>query len=63
MPLSASSIQSRKPLPKAWRGPRDAELYERAGIGGCVFADASGFIRRKETFEGTIEMVRVDVTI
>lgn len=48
----------RLPLPEAWRGLRDEALSELAGIPGCVFVHASGFIGGNCTREGALEMAR-----
>ncbi|KAG6035310.1 hypothetical protein E4U41_006141 [Claviceps citrina] len=56
VPESKDSFVSRRPLPEAWRGFRDDELDAIAGISGCVFVHASGFIGGNKTFEGAREM-------
>ncbi|KAI6781719.1 uncharacterized protein J7T54_003985 [Emericellopsis cladophorae] len=56
VPESKDSFVSRKPLPEAWRGFRDAELDGIAGIEGCVFVHAAGFIGGNKTFEGAKAM-------
>ncbi|KAL6866110.1 hypothetical protein ACO1O0_002212 [Amphichorda felina] len=56
VPESKDSFVSRKPLPEAWRGFRDAELDGIAGIDGCVFVHAAGFIGGNKTFEGAKAM-------
>lgn len=56
VPESKDSFVSRKPLPEAWRGFRDAELDGIAGIEGCVFVHAAGFIGGNATFEGAAAM-------
>jgi uncharacterized UPF0160 family protein len=56
VPESKDSFVSRKPLPEAWRGFRDAELDGIIGIGGSVFVHAAGFIGGNKTFEGAKEM-------
>ncbi|XWW95856.1 hypothetical protein V2A60_003824 [Cordyceps javanica] len=57
VPESKDSFVSRKPLPEAWRGFRDAELDAIAGVEGCVFVHAAGFIGGNATFEGAKAMV------
>ena len=52
------SFESRKPLPKAWRGVRDDALSELSGIPDCVFVHASGFIGGNATSEGALAMAR-----
>ncbi|KAL6859726.1 metal-dependent protein hydrolase [Trichoderma novae-zelandiae] len=56
VPESADSFASRRPLPEAWRGFRDAELDGVAGVDGCVFVHAAGFIGGNKTFGGAMEM-------
>ncbi|KAL6896136.1 metal-dependent protein hydrolase [Trichoderma longibrachiatum] len=56
VPETADSFTSRRPLPEAWRGFRDAELDGVAGVDGCVFVHAAGFIGGNKTFEGALEM-------
>jgi uncharacterized UPF0160 family protein len=48
-------------LKAAWRGVRDAELSALAGIPGCVFCHAAGFIGGNDTYEGALEMARQSV--
>ena len=43
-------------LLEAWRGLRDDELSARAGIPGCVFVHASGFIGGHNTYDGALQM-------
>ena len=54
--VAPGSFESRLALPVAWRGLRGEELSERAGIPGCVFVHASGFIGGNDTIEGAVEM-------
>lgn len=61
--VAPGSFESRKPLPTAWRGLRDAELSEVAGIPECVFVHASGFIGGNATLEGALEMARRSLTL
>lgn len=56
VPETKDSFTSRKPLPEAWRGFRDEELDGVAGVPGCVFVHAAGFIGGNKTFEGAKEM-------
>ena len=42
--VSATSFDNRRSMPSAWRGLRDEKLSEVAGIPGCVFCHANGFI-------------------
>jgi uncharacterized UPF0160 family protein len=56
VPVTKDSFQSRKPLPEAWRGVRDAQLDEVTGVPGGVFVHAAGFIGGNKTFEGAKTM-------
>ncbi|KAJ1996719.1 hypothetical protein GGI04_005672 [Coemansia thaxteri] len=57
------SYTSRRPLPEAWRGIRDAELSERTGIEGCIFVHQSGFIGGNKTRDGALELARKALTM
>lgn len=56
MSAKLDSFESRKALPEAWRGLRDAELDAASGIEGCTFVHRSGFIGGNRTFEGAKAM-------
>uniref|UniRef100_A0A8D0FU05 MYG1 exonuclease n=1 Tax=Strix occidentalis caurina TaxID=311401 RepID=A0A8D0FU05_STROC len=58
VPTGPHTFQSRLPLPEPWRGVRDEALSQLAGIPGCVFVHASGFIGGNRTREGALEMAR-----
>ncbi|PSR99006.1 metal-dependent protein hydrolase [Coniella lustricola] len=58
VPVTKDSFQSRKPLPKEWRGVRDEELDKVSGIPGCIFVHAAGFIGGNKTFEGALELAK-----
>lgn len=58
VPVTKGSFTSRMPLPEPWRGARDGDLDVLAGIEGCVFVHAGGFIGGNKTFEGAMEMAR-----
>lgn len=55
---SSGSFVNRKSLPKDWRGVRDDELSVIAGIDGCVFCHAAGFIGGNKTKDGALQMAR-----
>ena len=55
---SPASFELRRGLPEALRGLRDAELSAAAGIDGCVFVHAAGFIGGCRTREGALAMAR-----
>ncbi|KAJ8522537.1 hypothetical protein ONZ45_g903 [Pleurotus djamor] len=56
VPVTPESFESRKALPAAWRGLRDAELSKVMGIEGGIFVHASGFIGGNHTKEGAMKM-------
>ena len=56
--VSPESFENRKALPEPWRGVRDEALSQIAGIGGCVFVHASGFIGGNKTRDGALEMAK-----
>jgi uncharacterized UPF0160 family protein len=55
-PKESEGFATRKPLPSAWAGLRDAELSEKAGIEGCIFVHAGRFIGGNATKEGALAM-------
>lgn len=60
---SSEGFELRKPLPEKWRGVRDEDLSKVAGIEGCVFVHASGFIGGNKTFEGALKMAQTALTM
>jgi uncharacterized UPF0160 family protein len=56
---SEGSFATRKGLPEAWRGLRDAELASACGSEGASFVHAAGFIGGHATKEGALEMARL----
>ncbi|KAL6758083.1 metal-dependent protein hydrolase [Haematococcus lacustris] len=61
--IGPGSFENRRSLPAAWRGLRDDKLSEVAGIPGCVFVHASGFIGGAKTEEGVLAMARAALTL
>lgn len=57
--VEGTLFENRLSLPEEWRGVRDEELASIAGIPGCKFCHAAGFIGGNETFEGALEMAKV----
>ena len=57
--VEGMGFENRLSLPEAWRGVRDEDLAKVAGIPGCKFCHAAGFIGGNETYEGALEMARV----
>ncbi|KEP51057.1 GAMM1 protein/Ni-binding urease accessory protein (UreG), related protein [Rhizoctonia solani 123E] len=58
VPVSPDSFESRKALPEAWRGVRDAQLDEITGVPGGIFVHASGFIGGNKTKGGVLAMAQ-----
>ncbi|VDK75785.1 unnamed protein product [Onchocerca ochengi] len=64
IPISEKQpFENRLPLPKAWRGLRDAELTEIADIPGCTFVHPTGFIGGNKSLEGVLEMARKSLSL
>ncbi len=59
VPAKLGSFELRLPLPEKWRGLRDDQLSDVAGIAGCAFVHATGFIGGNKTMEGALKMVEV----
>ena len=57
--VKGQAFENRLSLPEAWRGVRDEDLSKIAGIDGCKFCHAAGFIGGNETFEGALKMAQV----
>ena len=57
--VEGKAFENRLGLPKEWRGVRDADLEKIAGIEGCTFCHAAGFIGGNKSYEGALEMARV----
>jgi len=58
VPEGEGGFKNRLALPAAWRGLRDKDLDEKAGISGCIFVHASGFIGGHATEQGALEMAK-----
>jgi len=56
--VEGEMFKNRLSLPEAWRGVRDADLESVAGIPGCTFCHAAGFIGGNKTYEGALQMAR-----
>ena len=54
--VEGTAFTNRLGLLEPWRGLRDAELCAKAGIDGCKFVHASGFIGGNATYEGALAM-------
>jgi len=57
--VEGQAFENRLSLPEKWRGVRDEDLEKIAGIKGCTFCHAAGFIGGNKSFEGVLEMARV----
>ena len=57
--VKGQAFENRLSLPEEWRGVRDEDLSKIAGIEGCKFCHAAGFIGGNETFEGALKMAQV----
>lgn len=57
------SFESRKALPEAWRGLRDAELSRVSGVPESVFVHASGFIGGNRTKDGALALAQKALTL
>lgn len=60
--VEGQAFENRLSLPEEWRGVRDEDLTKIAGIEGCKFCHAAGFIGGNETFEGALKMAQVALT-
>jgi uncharacterized UPF0160 family protein len=56
VPVEPEGFACRRALPAAWRGLRDDELSAAAGVPGCVFVHAAGFIGGAKTYEGALAL-------
>ncbi|CAM9910898.1 unnamed protein product, partial [Phaeothamnion confervicola] len=63
VPESEDSFTSRLPLAAPWRGLRGAPLSAAAGIAGCTFVHASGFIGGNETQDGALAMAAASIAM
>jgi uncharacterized UPF0160 family protein len=51
-------FKSRRPLKQEWCGLRDEELSNLAGIEGCIFVHATGFIGGAKSFESALMLAK-----
>ena len=61
--VEGQAFENRLSLPKEWRGVRDEDLAKVAGIEGCTFCHAAGFIGGNKSYEGALEMARVALKV
>lgn len=59
VPVEGKAFENRLGLPKEWRGVRDQDLEKVAGIEGCTFCHAAGFIGGNKSYEGVLKMAQV----
>jgi uncharacterized UPF0160 family protein len=55
---TATSFEFRQGLREEWRGLRDEELSTKAGIPGCIFVHAAGFIGGANTENAVMELAK-----
>lgn len=56
--VTSTSFEFRQGLKPEWRGLRDDELSTKAGIEGCIFVHAAGFIGGAATKEAVLKMAQ-----
>jgi len=56
--VEGQAFENRLSLPEEWRGVRDEDLEKIAGIAGCKFCHAAGFIGGNKTFDGALKMAQ-----
>jgi len=61
--VEGKAFENRLGLPSPWRGVRDEDLSKVAGIEGCTFCHASGFIGGNKSYEGALEMARTALKV
>lgn len=61
IPIHDDSFILRKPLVEKWRGLRDQELSDLAGIPDCIFCHATGFIGGTKTRESALQMAKLSL--
>ncbi|EDK41758.2 hypothetical protein PGUG_05856 [Meyerozyma guilliermondii ATCC 6260] len=59
--VTSTSFEFRKGLLEPWRGLRDEELSEKAGVPGCIFVHAAGFIGGANTYEGVLKLAQLSL--
>lgn len=63
VPISPSSFELRRPLPKSWCGFRDEELSKISGVSNCIFCHSNGFTGGNKTRQGAIEMAEKSIEL
>lgn len=63
VPISPTSFELRRPLPKSWCGFRDEELSKISRIPNCIFCHSNGFIGGNKTRQGVIEMAEKSIEL
>ena len=61
--VRGKAFENRLGLPAEWRGVRDEDLSRVAGIDGCTFCHASGFIGGNRSYGGALEMARAALSV
>ncbi|NOY35712.1 MAG: MYG1 family protein [bacterium] len=54
-----NTYETRKPFPEPWRGLRDKELVETAGVPDAVFCHHTGFMCIAGSMEGAVELANL----
>ncbi|EDV93543.1 GH19378 [Drosophila grimshawi] len=61
VPITPSSFQGRKFLPRPWRGLRDEELSQLAAVKDLIFVHHTGFIGGAKTKEAALAMAKMSM--
>lgn len=59
--VTSTSFEFRLGLPEELRGLRDEELSKAAGVEGCIFIHAAGFIGGAQTEEAVLKLARMSL--
>lgn len=58
VPPTEGSFDCRKKLPESWRGVRGSDLDKIAGVEGCIFVHAAGFIGGAKTYDAALALAK-----
>lgn len=59
IPVTADSMELKRPFPEEWRGKTAEELAERSGVKGLRFCHKSGFLLTADTLEEAIACCKI----
>lgn len=59
VPVTADSLELKRPFPEEWRGANAEELAQRSGVPGLRFVHKSGFLLTAETLEEAIQCCKL----